>query len=54
MSENLIQIGGRTATGAGASPPRERRPEWLRIKLATPAKYHEVRKLVDSLNLNTV
>ncbi len=58
VSERLVQIGG-VAPGAGAAggrPPeaRERRPEWLRIRIATPAKYHEVRKLVDGLNLNTV
>ncbi len=46
MSETLIQIGG--------TARRERRPEWLRIRLTTPAKYHDVRKLVDGLNLNTV
>jgi lipoic acid synthetase len=33
---------------------REGRPEWLRIRLATPASYHKVRALVDSLNLHTV
>ena len=65
MSENLVQIGGKAPT-AGGSPDRSvaaagrrpdapgRRPEWLRIKLATPEKYHEVRKLVDGLSLNTV
>ncbi len=30
------------------------RPAWLRIRLSTPEKYHDVRKLVDDLNLNTV
>jgi lipoic acid synthetase len=50
MSETLVQIGSRT-------PPadrREGRPEWLRIRLATPASYHQVRKLVDRLDLHTV
>ena len=45
MAEGLVQIGGKR---------REPRPEWLRIKLATPAEYHKVRKLVDGLNLHTV
>ncbi|MCB9378539.1 MAG: lipoyl synthase [Holophagales bacterium] len=51
MSDGFVRIGKRaSATGA----PRVPRPEWLRIKLATPARYHEVRKLVDRLSLNTV
>jgi lipoic acid synthetase len=54
MSESLIQIGaGRTAPD-GAARPRVGRPEWLRIKLATPARYHQVRGLVERLSLNTV
>lgn len=51
MSEGLVRIGQHRQAGA---PGRERRPEWLRIRLATPARYHEVRKLVDRLSLNTV
>ncbi len=45
MSESLVQIGAR---------PRERRPEWLRIRLRTPERYQEVRDLVGRLSLNTV
>ena len=45
--ESLVQIGSKGAR-------REARPEWLRIRLETPARYHEVRALVDRLNLNTV
>jgi len=57
MSETLVQIGGGSSTLA--PPPaeplrREGRPEWLRIRLATPREYHEVRRLVERLNLNTV
>ena len=50
----------RSAPPAPQSPRRRRRPaaagrpEWLRIRLATPAQYHQVRRLVDGLNLNTV
>jgi lipoic acid synthetase len=33
---------------------RQRRPDWLRIRLATPATYRSVKDLVDRLNLNTV
>ncbi len=46
MSETLVQLGG--------PKPRERRPEWLRIKLATPQEFHKVRHLMDRLSLNTV
>jgi lipoyl synthase len=54
VSENLVQIGGAGARPAPSGSARAARPEWLRIRLQTPAKYHEVRRLVDSLNLNTV
>ncbi len=33
---------------------RARRPEWLRIRLATPAEYRKVKDLVENLNLHTV
>jgi len=51
MTDGLVQIG--RSQGREASP-RQPRPEWLRIKLATPAEFHKVRKLVDGLSLNTV
>ena len=51
MSETLVQIG---RSGDAAPARREGRPEWLRIRLATPASYHRVRELVDRLNLHTV
>ncbi len=35
-------------------PRRQPRPEWLRVRLATPAQYHRVRGLVDRLGLHTV
>ncbi|MFY9826050.1 MAG: lipoyl synthase [Thermoanaerobaculia bacterium] len=53
MSETLIQI-GRQPSAAPSSGRPERRPEWLRIRLATPAAYHRVRGLVDRLGLHTV
>ncbi len=55
MSETLVQIGG-TGRSAQQERPlrREGRPEWLRIRLATPKQYHKVRELVDRLNLHTV
>ena len=55
MSDSLIQIG--TQIGAEASAPpigRSPKPEWLKIKLKTPPRYHEVKKLVQSQRLNTV
>jgi len=45
MGETLVQIG---------ASRREGRPEWLRIRLATPAAYHRVHSLVERLGLHTV
>lgn len=56
MSESLVQIGAPSkepSRGSG-SAVRRGRPEWLRIRLQTPKKYHEIKKLVSRLNLNTV
>jgi lipoic acid synthetase len=51
MTEDLVQIGGgRRAAGDRRGP----RPAWLRIRIATPAQYHSVRRLVDGLSLHTV
>ena len=58
MTETLVQIG--TAAVSPSRPAasdtnrRQGRPEWLRIRLATPAQYHKVKALVDRLNLHTV
>ncbi len=41
----LVQIG---------SPEGGRRPDWLRIRIATPERYRQVRSLVSRLRLNTV
>jgi len=65
MSETLVQIGehrqtdSRTRTTQSDTPTdapevRTRRPDWLKIRLATPSKYHKVRKLVEGLDLHTV
>jgi lipoic acid synthetase len=51
MGETLIQIGRERLSPPA---PREGRPEWLRIRLSTPASYHRVRSLVERLNLHTV
>jgi lipoic acid synthetase len=55
MPESLVQIGRRAGNG-GSLPParREPRPEWLRIRLRTPERYQEVKRLVAGLSLNTV
>jgi len=45
MTEQLVQLTGKRRQG---------RPDWLRIKLATPAEYHSVKRLVEGLELNTV
>ena len=47
--ERLVQIGKRTAGAA-----RARRPDWLRIRIATPERYRQVKSLVSRLRLNTV
>jgi lipoic acid synthetase len=52
VSDSLVQLGRPRASGAG--PRRAPRPDWLRIRIATPAQYHEVRRLVDGLELHTV
>jgi lipoic acid synthetase len=46
----LVQIGAAARPAAARSP----RPEWLRIRIATPGQYHQVRELVDRLELHTV
>jgi len=52
MNEPLIQIGPSSSPAQGSD--RTGRPEWLRIKLATSSTYHQVRNLVNRLNLHTV
>jgi lipoic acid synthetase len=52
MSESLIQIG--PASSPAHRGDRKGKPEWLRIKVATSSSYHQVRNLVDRLNLHTV
>jgi lipoic acid synthetase len=37
-----------------AIPPRQRKPDWIRVKAPTSAAYHETRKLMRDLNLATV
>lgn len=54
MSETLVQIGSLPKPVEGPASSPGRRPEWLRIKLSTPAKYREINDLVERLNLNTV
>ncbi len=48
MSDGLVQIGG--PPGATRTP----RPEWLRIRIATPGQYHRVKQLIAGLDLHTV
>ena len=52
MGETLIRIGEHR--GAAQAARRAPRPEWLRIRMATPESYHRVRKLVSGLSLHTV
>lgn len=54
----LVQIGPAASPlqSPAATDRRERkgRPAWLRIRLSTPERYHSIRRLVESLDLNTV
>ncbi len=45
MTESLVQL---------SSPASGRKPPWLKIKLSTPERYHQVRELIAGLNLATV
>jgi len=50
----LIQIGADGRAEAEHQRPAAGRPDWLRIRLSTPKSYHEVKGLVQRLELNTV
>jgi len=52
MSDEFVQIGSDGSGEAGAD--RRGRPEWLRIRLKTPARFRQVRGLVEGLSLHTV
>lgn len=45
---------GNSDAGAATQTAVKRRPDWLRIRLATPEKYRKVKAMVDGLNLHTV
>lgn len=59
MSE-LVSLGltapeiSSSTDGSAPAVVRKRRPEWLRIRLATPDRYRKVKAMVDGLNLHTV
>ncbi|MEM9557331.1 MAG: lipoyl synthase [Acidobacteriota bacterium] len=52
----LVQLGAHRnkPTSDAAARSRSRRPDWLRIRIATPERYRQVKDLVERLNLNTV
>ncbi len=52
--ETLVQIGSKENPRPRPGRPPGGRPDWLRIRLSTPESYHQVRRLVERLNLNTV
>ena len=37
-----------------SAPPRQRKPDWIRVKAPTSAGFAETKKLMRSLNLATV
>jgi len=43
-----------TDTSATTKPARTRKPDWIRVKAPTSAGYHDTRKLMRGLQLNTV
>ena len=43
-----------TDTSATTKPARARKPDWIRVKAPTSQGYHETRKLMRGLQLNTV
>jgi lipoic acid synthetase len=51
FGSNEIATTPRSRAHRGSEP---RRPEWLRIRLDTGRGFHQVRKLIDGMNLNTV
>ena len=52
--DGLVQIGATDRSDAERRQPAGGKPDWLRIRLATPESYHEVKSLVGRLELNTV
>ena len=49
MSDGLVHIGSREGRATRERREGRGRPEWLRIRLATPGQYHKVRELVVAL-----
>ncbi|MEM7353220.1 MAG: lipoyl synthase [Acidobacteriota bacterium] len=52
--EQLVQIGDRRNARSPTAKARPKRPDWLRIRIATPERYRQVQALVSKLHLNTV
>ena len=50
MSDELLQIEGTRSAPA----PRTRKPPWLKVRLAGSPEFHETRRLMRELSLNTV
>ncbi len=50
MSERLLQIEGTGGSGA----TRVRKPPWLKVRLSGSPEFHETRRLMRELRLNTV
>jgi lipoic acid synthetase len=43
-----------SAPEKNSTPPRQRKPDWIRVKAPVSKGFHETRKLMRELNLNTV
>lgn len=50
---SLVQIGDHRRDRKSPAS-KKRRPDWLRIRIATPERYRKVKQMVDRLSLNTV
>lgn len=52
MSDSLLQI--ERAEGADRDRARERKPPWLKVRLSSSPVFHDTRRLMRRLKLNTV
>jgi lipoic acid synthetase len=52
--DGLVQLNAPSLAPGRAGVGGHPRPPWLRIRLRTPERFHEVRRLVESQRLNTV
>lgn len=54
MSEKLITLGAPATSGAPAAPTRQKKPEWLKVRLPSGATYENVKATLREQGLHTV